>query len=92
MTKHIKTKITVATAISVMIAVLAGFGIWLGHAIATKVFLKIVEATGVSGEFTPYLIVFMGVIVMIILLAMFMIYVLHKKFSILKVLKKFYRL
>ena len=88
-TKHIKTKITVAMTISVMIAVLAGFGIWLGHALATKIFVKIVKATGISGEFTPYLVVFIGVIVMILLLALFMIYVLHKRFSILKVLKKF---
>lgn len=80
----------IATVIMFSIAVLGGFGVWLGHAIATKIFLKIVTATGITGEFIPYVIVFGAVVLVMALLVGVLVFVLHKRFNLFKQIGKIY--
>ena len=88
--KNLKMKVLLATGITGMIALLTGFGIFLGHTLATKFCKKIVELTGIEGEILPYVVVLGVVVLIIIFLVLIMVFVLHKRFSLFKQLGKMY--
>ena len=89
-TKNLKTKVLLTMGITGGLAILTGFGIFLGHTIAVTIFKKIVEATGLKGDILPYVVVLGGVALLMLLLIGIMIFILHKRFNLFKQLGKIY--
>ena len=79
-----------AVIITTIIAILCGFGIYLGHRLMTNFFESIVLSTGLEGEFLPTIVVLAVVIMIMLILVGTMIFILHKKFNILKPFKRIY--
>lgn len=79
----------IITVIMVMIAVLLGFGIWLGNKLASELSSGIVGLWGIEGPMA-YVVMLIVVILAIIFLSFILAILFHRKINVFKRMGKIY--